>query len=96
MTQEQEQHLQNLLQRAQQISVDLRELDTDLTRNMDVLRRGAYDPLSASDYCSLENSIKDIVLRAKLLDHAATAFFGFSVTRATRPRTKVASDESEG
>jgi hypothetical protein len=90
MTQEQETILRNLWERAQQISVDLRELDTDLTRQMDLF--GAFG--EASRYAPLENAIKDVVFRAKLLDQAATVF-GFSVTRATRPRTKVVSDGKE-
>lgn len=93
MKQENELFLQNLLQRAQQISVDLRELDTDLTRHMDLLTG------DGARYTPLENTIKDIVLRAKLLDQAATAFFGFSVTRLLRPRiprTKVESDGADG
>lgn len=89
MTQEQEAILQNLLQRAQQISVDLRELSADLTGKMDQFSRYGGDALPTQ----LENVITDIVLRAKVLDYAATAFFGFNVTRTNRPRTKVASDE---
>ncbi len=95
MNQEHELLLQDLLQRALQISGELRELATDLTRQMD--HYSIYR--DAPGYTPLENTIKDIVLRAKLLDQAATAFFGFSVTRLLRPRTprtKVESDGAEG
>ena len=79
MTKEQEnQILDSLIRKAEEIAVGLRELSTELTAQSDNFTSLSGDVRRTN---LLQNCVYDVVLRADLMKHAAQAFLSIHTIR---------------